>query len=235
MKMKLVLALGLVAVVAAFSGAAMADNISFNFASFNSSNPHGTLTATSGSSGTFLLSTFISDVHDTDTDVYHYFGPSHPAVGTTTLTAGSESAWSFAGSFVTFQYDLGGSVQVWDGAILLVSGNMLGAVSDNPGFKTGTKSSNGGSASGGFTVSYLNPIIYTWLGLGPQTYDPTGNWSVTTKSDTCKSCTATSGTLTAQVSEGSVTIFTSPVPEPGTLAMFGTGILGLAGLIRRKY
>jgi hypothetical protein len=25
-----------------------------------------------------------------------------------------------------------------------------------------------------------------------------------------------------------------PTPEPGTLALFGTGILGLAGLIRRK-
>jgi hypothetical protein len=27
---------------------------------------------------------------------------------------------------------------------------------------------------------------------------------------------------------------TSPVPEPGTLALLGTGILGLAGTIRRR-
>ena len=35
----------------------------------------------------------------------------------------------------------------------------------------------------------------------------------------------------AKISDGE---FDSPVPEPGTLALMGTGVLGLAGLLRRK-
>jgi hypothetical protein len=30
-------------------------------------------------------------------------------------------------------------------------------------------------------------------------------------------------------------VTTVTVPEPGTLSLFGTGLLGLAGLIRRKF
>jgi hypothetical protein len=40
----------------------------------------------------------------------------------------------------------------------------------------------------------------------------------------------TTNSATATVSAGEV----APVPEPGTLALFGSGLLGLGGLIRRK-
>ena len=36
------------------------------------------------------------------------------------------------------------------------------------------------------------------------------------------------------VSPGSATFVTTPTPEPGTLALFGSGALGLAGWLRRR-
>jgi len=34
---------------------------------------------------------------------------------------------------------------------------------------------------------------------------------------------------------GSGDIHLEPVPEPGTLALFGSGLIGMAGVLRRKF
>jgi len=61
---------------------------------------------------------------------------------------------------------------------------------------------------------------------------------------TCSPITCTSGSVTFHVdvrggnlvagSSATVVGSTSVIPEPGTLGMLGTGVLGLAGMMRRK-
>jgi len=61
------------------------------------------------------------------------------------------------------------------------------------------------------------------------------NANVGTAYTTTHNTWTTSGTTSsAQFGSGSITIQTRPVPEPATLALLGTGVLELAGLIHRK-
>lgn len=170
-----------------------------------------------------------------------------------TLT-GSSSGLSLSGSTLTAVTGLFGSSGI-------IQGSNLGSVSFTTG-ALATGSLTGGSmtfASGGsFTITgngvngVPNGVIFSGTFSGPVTVvenlgtNGTASYTITgalsgTLYTGFKTVAATSqitvfvhkGTLAngATVSSGDTTIV---VPEPGTLSLFGTGLIGLAGLVRRK-
>ena len=86
-----------------------------------------------------------------------------------------------------------------------------------------------GSFQALLTVTYVNPVIPALFG-DPNGWQLTGSDSLTTSVNKFKNG---GNTDTAILGGGSIT-YQTPVPEPGTLALFGTGIIGLAGIVRRK-
>jgi hypothetical protein len=81
----------------------------------------------------------------------------------------------------------------------------------------------------------LNSNLSSFIGLGDVTFDLAGAANTTesfTGGDFTAGQTTNAGaeiTVTYDYSTGPV------VPEPGTLSLFGTGLLGLAGMLRRKF
>jgi hypothetical protein len=73
-----------------------------------------------------------------------------------------------------------------------------------------------------------------FIGLGDLTFDLAGN-ALTTQSFSGGNLNTTQATSAG----GGVTITydydTGNVPEPGTLSLFGTGLLGLAGMLRSRF
>ena len=166
--------------------------------------------------------------------------------------AGSTSGLSLSGSTLATVNGLNGGG--------LVTGN-LGSVTFSTGALASGSLDMGGTfaAGGSFTVTgngtngIPNGVIFSGTFSGPVT------WSLITQPDGTHSYTLT-GVLTGSLQgvttngvtvqltvntgkgffNGSVALgsgdtnFEVVVPEPGTLGMVGTGLLGVAGLLRRK-
>ncbi len=70
-------------------------------------------------------------------------------------------------------------------------------------------------------IGDINPALLTALGLDPRFTHGYGTISDSASGDYIEF-------------DRNVTLTFTPSPEPGTLALFGSGILGLAGLLRRR-
>jgi hypothetical protein len=70
-----------------------------------------------------------------------------------------------------------------------------------------------------FSVTGGSSVLSSWHIMANGTNTPTG---------------ASGGNVFALTDDGSPTISTSSVPEPGTLSLFGTGLFAAAGLLRRR-
>lgn len=142
----------------------------------------------------------------------------------------------------------------------LITGNDLGSVSFQTGaLSSGSLATGGTFAAGGwftitgngsngvpngtlFTGTFDQPVSWAMVTLanGTHNYTLTGTLSGTTNGGS--SAVGVTVQLTINTGKGffsgSTTISSGDtnvvVPEPGSLSLFGTGLIGLAGAIRRK-
>jgi len=110
-----------------------------------------------------------------------------------------------------------------------------------------TSNGTGGMPKGAiFTGSFSGPVTWTMVTLANGTHNYTltgaisGIWSVggQTLSGATVQLTINTGkgyfNGHTRISSGDTNVLTSSVPEPGTLGLLGTGLVGLAGVLHRK-
>jgi PEP-CTERM motif len=213
---KLTLTLGCFALLASFTGVARADAISFNFVF---SPTPVTVNATGLSAGPALV------LLVSDTKIPAVFS----LVGTATISTGPASSYVAAGNVLVAQFLPGAGIEVEvDSAQCTGTGVCLQGILNSNGEYSATLLGTG-SLQALFTVTYVNPYIPALFG-DPSGWQPTGSDSLTTSVNQFKNG---GNTDSATLGGGSIT-YQTPVPEPSSLALVGSGVLGLASLIRRK-
>ena len=142
----------------------------------------------------------------------------------------------------------------------LITGSNLGSVSFQTGaLSSGSLAMGGTFAAGGwftitgngsngvptgtlFTGTFDQPVTWTMVTLGNGTHNYTLTGTLTGTTNSGSPAVGVTVQLTINTGKGffsgSTTISSGDtnvvVPEPGSLSLFGTGLIGLAGAIRRK-
>jgi hypothetical protein len=220
MKSKLLLVLGCVALLATFSAAAFADAITFSFIGTSSTPP-----VLINSSGVTLGPAVLLSLSDSKTNLVFLIP------GTAFISTSAASSYSSAGGVLTAQFTGANVVQVEVLSVWCVGGTMPGVCLQGSNNYNGAYvafQNSTGSFQGLFQVDYVSPYVTSLFGE-PNLWLQPGSDSFTTSHNSFSNGGKTDKALLGQ---GGITFQT--VPEPGTLAMFGAGVLGLGGLIRRK-
>jgi fibronectin-binding autotransporter adhesin len=166
--------------------------------------------------------------------------------------AGTNAGLSLSGSVLTAVANLGtGAITTGDlGSVSFTTGSLTsGSLQMGGTFGTGGTFTIDGNGSSGiangvlFSGSFSGPVTWTLTTLANGTHNytltgvVTGMMGGTSVNGVSVQLTINTGkgffNGSTQISGGDTSV-TNSVPEPSTLALFGTGVIGLAGSLRKK-
>ncbi|HLY60725.1 MAG TPA: PEP-CTERM sorting domain-containing protein [Terriglobia bacterium] len=206
---------------------AFADNVDFSpdnfFGGTGTWSWGGTGTALSGSSGSLVIGATANGSSFSD-----LFG------STLSWTSGVAGAGiSIGGGSTLYTLDATGGMGVsQDSSICSSAGCFNGTFTGG----TITTTESGDTVNLNFVFGNIDPSLLADLGLNPTETSWDGTFTATLGS--AASCPVTSSDAAAvQLTTGcwdSADLHLNAVPEPGSIMLFGSGLLGIAGFVRRK-
>jgi hypothetical protein len=210
---------GCLALLTALSSVALADAITFSFVTSNQS-------VAINASGVSVGPALVLLVSDSN------LGEVFNLVGTARISTGPASSYVASGGNLTAQYLPGAGIEVEVDSAVCAGGAHPGVclqgIQNSNGQYTATFRGTG-SFQALYSVAYVSPYIPALFG-DAQGWQATRSDSLTTSLNIFRNAGTTD---LAKLGGGSIT-YQTPVPEPGTLALVGSGIIGVAGILRRR-